>query len=89
MIMELVEEIQIELRATQYWMKYLYLAIATGESITSKDIDELLCDLKNRSAFDGDTDLSPAEWDERHLEYFPVYERIGLAIARSLREIGK
>jgi hypothetical protein len=87
--MELLEEIQIELKATQYWMKYLYLAIGTGEVITSKDIDELLLDLKNRSAFDGDTDLSPAEWDERQLAYFPIYERIGLSIARSLRELGK
>ncbi|ATU91464.1 hypothetical protein BLM14_07345 [Phyllobacterium zundukense] len=87
--MELFEEMQIELRATQYWMKYLFLAMATGEKITSNDIDELLLDLKNRSTFDGDTDLSPAEWDERHLEYFPIYERIGLAIARSLKEVGK
>ena len=87
--MELLEEIQIELKATQYWMKYLYLAIATGEVVTSKDIDELLLDLKNRSAFDGDTDLSPAEWDERQLMYFPIYERIGLSIARSLRELGR
>jgi hypothetical protein len=86
--MELLEEIQIELKTTQYWMKYLYLANATGEIVTSQDIDELLLDLKNRSAFDGDN-LSPAEWDERQLEYFPIYEQVGLSIARALRKIGK
>jgi len=49
-MMELLEEMQVELRATQYWMKYLYLANATGEAITSKDIDELLLDRGARAA---------------------------------------
>jgi hypothetical protein len=87
--MDRIHELQVELRATQYWMKYLYLAIASGEAITALDIDELLLDLKNSSAFDGDSGLSLAEWDERQLEYYPIYERVGLSIARTLREIGK
>jgi len=70
-------------------MKYLYLAIASGEAITANDIDEWLLDLKNSSAFDGDANLSPTKWDEHQLKYFPVYERVGLSIARTLREIGK
>jgi hypothetical protein len=87
--MDPIHELQVELKATQYWMKYLYLAIASGQAITSKHIDELLLDLKNSSAFDGDTDLSLAEWDEHQLAYFPIYERVGLSIARTLREFGK
>lgn len=64
-----LQELQIELKAT---LQYLWLAITSGEAITSKDIDELLLDLKNSSVFDGDTNLSPAEWDERQLAYFSI-----------------
>jgi hypothetical protein len=40
--------------------------------------------LKNRSAFDVDTDRSSGEWDERQLTYFfPIHECIGLSIART------
>lgn len=81
-----IEALQLEIWATQYWMKYLYVAQAKGERMRSSDILDLIEELK--STVPPDDTLSPAEFDQRHIDRFPVYERVGLEIAALLREAG-
>lgn len=81
-----LEALQIELWATQYWMKYLYVAQAKGERMRSTDILDLIKEMKATVPPDGSA--SPAEFDQRHVDRFPVYERVGLEIAALLKEVG-
>jgi hypothetical protein len=81
-----LEDLQIEVWATQYWMKYLYVSQARGERISPKDIVDLIEEMKATSP--PDDDASPAAFDERHVDRFPVYERIGLEIAALLADVG-
>lgn len=81
-----IESLQLELWATQYWMKYLYVAQAKGERMRSTDILELIEELK--ASAPPDKISSPSEFDRRHVDRFPVYERVGLEIVALLREMG-
>ena len=81
-----LETLQIELWATQYWMKYLYVSQARGERIRPKDIVDLIEEMKATSP--PDDDATPAAFDERHIDRFPVYERIGLEIASLIADVG-
>lgn len=81
-----LETLQIEVWATQYWMKYLYVSQARGERISPKDIIDLIEEMKATSP--PDDDAAPAAFDERHIDRFPVYERIGLEIAALLADVG-
>jgi len=81
-----LETLQIELWATQYWMKYLYVSQARGERISPKDIVDLIEEMKATSP--PDDDAAPVAFDERHIDRFPVYERIGLEIAALLADVG-
>ncbi|MDX3973259.1 hypothetical protein [Shinella sp.] len=81
-----IEALQLELWATQYWMKYLFVAQAKGERMRSTDIIDLIEEMK--ATIPPDRVSSPAEFDQRHVDRFPVYERVGLEIAALLREMG-
>ncbi|ANH05808.1 MULTISPECIES: hypothetical protein [Shinella] len=70
-----IDALQLELWATQYWMKYLYVAQAKGERMRSADILDLIEELKA---------TAPSDEADR----FPVCERVGLEIAALLRKAG-
>jgi len=81
-----IEALQLELWATQYWMKYLFVTQAKGERMRSTDILDLIEELKSTAP--PENTPSPADFDQRHVDRFPVYQRVGLEIAALLREIG-
>lgn len=81
-----IEALQLELWATQYWMKYLYVAQARGERMRSTDILDLIAELK--ATVPPDNISSPSEFDQRHVDRFPIYERVGLEIVALLQEMG-
>lgn len=81
-----IEALQVELWATQYWMKYLYVAQAKGERMRSTDILDLIEELK--ATVPPDDEHSAAEFDQRHVDRLPVYERVGLEIVALLRKMG-
>ncbi|UDF28370.1 UNVERIFIED_ORG: hypothetical protein LHK14_12705 [Roseateles sp. XES5] len=81
-----IDTLQLELWATQYWMKYLYAAQAKGERMRSTDILDLIKELK--ATVPPADSSSPAEFDQRHTDRFPFYERVGLEIVALLKEMG-
>jgi len=79
------EALQIEVWATQYWLKYLFASQARGERIRASDIIDLIEEMKATAP--PDNEASPAAFDERHVDRFPIYERIGLEIADLLKNV--
>lgn len=78
------EQIRIELMATQFWLRALFMHVATGTPPSSFSVQEYLTELKNSAPQDGAGGLSPADWDTEHLLHYPCYERVGLQIMETL-----
>jgi len=81
------EQIRIELMATQFWLRALFMHMATGTPPTSISVQEYLTELKNSAPQDYGSSLSPADWDQEHLLHYPCYERVGLQIIETLQSL--
>ncbi|NTS30903.1 hypothetical protein HQ945_06530 [Phyllobacterium sp. BT25] len=82
------EQIRIELMATQFWLRALFMHVATGTPPSSVSVQEYLTELKNSAPQDCcPHGLSPADWDNEHLLHYPCYERVGLQIMETLQSL--
>ncbi|MGH6858778.1 MAG: hypothetical protein ACRECY_00895 [Phyllobacterium sp.] len=81
------EQIRIELMATQFWLRALFMHAATGTPPSSFSVQEYLTGLKNSAPLDSNNGLSPADWDKEHLLHYPCYERVGLQIIETLQSL--
>lgn len=76
-----VEEMEKELFATRYWLKYLFLITAPHTTVTSSAIVDQVRAIKNQ---DPEQFPNLTSFDELQAERVPAVERLGGEIAAFL-----